>query len=508
MPAMTGMQVSEPWTNRGPASAPLRRSSFGILTGPMLAAVGSLLLCGSPVLGHRGLARAARRPVSLRPATATGRGTLVTVPIVPTLGTLAALGAALAGCDGPAAEAESHLDALPRLVAHPDRRVGDFDDPDIGFSQIAGVDVDRDGNLFVGEGTVPEIRVYGPEGQLLRRIGRRGSGPGEFESPPRFGIFGDTLWAVDSRTNRITLFDREGTLRSTGRTDGVIVLLPASYGYLLPWSMRPDGAFLGHFARIGSVPPGDAPTGVQPTDSIPVPFVLFDASGAVLDTIGWAARPPPRMWRPPWEEDLQLEFVEVRGRRAMVPGPPTTLPWWLFVTDGYVQVESPLARTRDEGEIIVTRFGLSGEPVYERVLHYRPVPYSTADLDSIATRTARGQPSGGVQIMVPAGGTPQVPDDWPEVARALRGAMRFPEVQLPIVQAWLAQDESVWLRRTTADEPEVGWILLDPDGTPRGELELPSNLRVVWHRGEVFWAVEPDDYGVPWLVRFTIQPGG
>ena len=150
---------------------------------------------------------------------------------------------------------------------------------------------------------MPEIRVYSPEGIILRCIGRRGGGPGEFERAPRFGVSGDTVWAVDNRRNRITLFDRE------------------------------------------------------------------------------------------------------------------------------------------------------------------------------------------------------------VIARSLRAEIDFPKFQMPIQYPWAARDGSIWLRWQDVDNSTARWIPLDVQGRPRGELRLPADIQIQWSRGDTFWAVDPDEYDVPWLVRFTIQPG-
>lgn len=409
----------------------------------------------------------------------------------------------LGACDRPGAGTSADVAAFPRLVATAGTRIGDVDDPSVGFSRVGGVDVDRDGRIYVLEAMVPEIRVYGPDGVLQRRLGRRGNGPGEFEGPPRFGVVGDTVWAFEWGSDRITLFDRDGALLSAARVARVMVPLPDSYGQVLPWSMRPDGKFMGYMGRVGSHR-GDPPTGVKATDRIPVPFVLFDATGAVTDTIGWAGRPPPRMWRPPSEDDSESEFVEIGGRQMFVPHPPTTLPWWEPLLDGYVLVEAPLAKDAQDGVFTVTRFGLAGDTVYTRAVHYQPVPYSAADLDTIAARAARGVAGG----MVPYSPTPHAPpDNWKAIASNLRSAMDFPDLKLPIQSVWTAQDESVWLLLQDGDAASDHWLLLDAHGNPRGQLELPEGDRVMWSRGNAFWAVEHDEYGVPWVVRFTIQAG-
>ncbi|HEX6068216.1 MAG TPA: hypothetical protein VFZ18_00285 [Longimicrobiaceae bacterium] len=417
------------------------------------------------------------------------------------LGVAAAL--ALAGCTGVDAEGND-LDSLPVLTAREDARIGDFDDPGLGFSRVYQVEIDRDSNLYVLEGSIPEIRVFSPEGALRRRIGRRGGGPGEFQSA-RFGLLGDTLWTVDSRLNRITLFDRLGTVLSTGTIERAAVALPSGFGYLLPRVMRPDGRFMGHLGMVAFS--RDEPTGVKPTDSIPVPLVLFAASGEVIDTVGWAPRPPPRMWRPPAEEETKIEYVNVGDRRFLVPTAPITMPEWLPVGDGYITVETPLAETAEEGTVRVTRFGLAGDTVYRRELRYSPLRYADAALDSIAARAARGAAGGMLPFAMEGGSAPPPPENPEAVARALRGAMSFPDFQLPIQSSWLAQDESVWMRRPDDNTPRARWILLDPQGEPRGQLELPSDLRILWNVGDTFWAVDLDEYDVPWVVRYRITEG-
>jgi hypothetical protein len=415
------------------------------------------------------------------------------------------LAVALPSCESASAVGD-HLDELPGLMAEADTRIGDFDDSEIGFSRVSSVEVDGEGNLYVLEASVPEIRVYDPRGGLVRRIGRRGSGPGEFQIPPRFGVVGDTVWTFDPGLNRITLFRRDGSLVSTGRAEGLAVPLPQSHGFLLPWAMRPDGTFTSYFGRIVYARPDDPPTGVRPTDSIPVPFVRFDATGDVLDTIGWTHRPPPRMWQAPGEEPLPREFVQVGDRRMLVPSSPSTLPWWEPLPDGYLLVEAPLAEAADEGMVRVTRFGLAGDTLYHRELRYRPVPYTDDALDSIAARAARGE-EGGMLAVVRAGEPSPVPENWEAIARRLRAAMDFPDFRPPLQSVWVAQDESVWLRRWGENGETARWVVLNPDGSPRGELELPRSVRPLWSRGDTLWAAELDEYDVPWVVRFRIEEG-
>ena len=413
---------------------------------------------------------------------------------------LLSLSLSLSACAGDAGTGELTFDGFSQLTASTEARIGSVEDPDLGFSRIAGVDVDRDGNVYVGEASGAEIRVYSPSGTVLRRFGGEGGGPGEFEGIPRFGVIGDTVWAVDVEARRITLFDRQGRLLSTGATDGVRIPLPEGEGYVLPWEMRPDGRFTGHFAQI-RYSRDQAPSGVKPTDRIPFPFVLFDASGVVVDTIGWAGRPPPRMWRPPSEEEEnQFQIIRIGGRPMMVPAPPTRLPWWEPLLDGYVIVAAPESRGDQPPVVTVTRMGLAEDTVYTRAIRYEPLPYTAAELDTIASQAARG--GGG---MVPMGSAaPPVPDDWQAVANRFRAEMRFPTSKIPVERVWVAQDESTWLRLVGGGET-AEWVILDSKGEPRGRVRLPSRLDPQWSRGGVLWAEEPDESDVPWLVRYSIR---
>ncbi len=387
-------------------------------------------------------------------------------------------------------------------------RIGDAGDPQAGFTVLRGAAVDRDGNIFVLEESVPEFRVYDSEGILLRRFGRRGSGPGEFEHVSAFGVLGDTLWAVDIDLNRITLFDRVGSLLSTGTVERDPIPLFTSLGHLFPWLLRPDGRFASRMAMVSGNPDGET-GGVSPSDSFPVPLVLFDASGAIVDTAGWATHPPPRMWRPPSQQEQGFRFVEIGGQRFLAPSPPTTLATWLTFGHGYGMVETPLATDGDEGIVIISRFGEAGDTVYRLELTYHPEAYTSADLDSIAARAARGA-AGGMMGIARADGRSINPEpaNVEVVANRLRREMDFPQFKVPLERSWQAQDESVWLQlRQAPADAFATWVVVGPGGEVRGRVELPARARPLWSVGDDLLLSLQDEFDVPWLVRYELRAG-
>lgn len=402
-------------------------------------------------------------------------------------------GALLASCADAKPTVDNSIDALPRLIAVPETRVGSADDPEVGFSYLSIADVDSDGNVYALEAADPEIRVYDSNGRLIRRIGAPGEGPGEFQSAPWFGVHGDTVWAFDLGARRITIFDRTGTVMSTARTEGLRIPLVGRYGYVLPSHMRSDGTFMGWLSLVGASP-GDAPPAVDPEERVPIPHIRFSAAGEVIDTLGWMPGPPPRMQPPPGYGVDRYRLVTIGSRRYPVPDPPTELPTWLSVDDGYLVVDVPYATDANVGAFTVTRIGLAGDTVYNQVLTYQPSSYTAEELDSAAAGGARGF------------GSAVVPEAEARVAQnVLRSELRFPALKLPIRYSWIAQDDRVWLQRDDIPGAPARWIVLEADGRPRGELELPPDTRPLWSSGDTLWAAEYDDTDVPWLVRFRID---
>jgi hypothetical protein len=398
--------------------------------------------------------------------------------------------ACVTGCADATAASDSIHDVRSLDVIE-EKRIGSVDDPDLGFSRIYTADVDRDGNVYVLDAMAYEIRAFAPQGNLLHRIGRRGGGPGEFEDPPRFGIKGDTLWTYDSASGRITLFNRQGEVIETGRTNGAGVAVRTGTGYVTPTSMRDDGLLVGWFTRLAYRRDDDA--GLPP-DSAPIPRVLFDASGAVVDTLGPLPSAPPRMV-PPENHDRGLwQRITVGGQSYTVPDPPTDLPDWLALDDGHVVVDVPYATTAEQGTFSVTRIAAAGDTVYHRVLTYRPQRFTEERMMAAAGR----------QPTVIINGQVRRTEMDEAVVNAIRARMNFPEFMLPVMSARVIGDESVWLQLTTDTDVAPRWVVLTPQGDVVGEVELPPQSRPLWSDGEIIWAAVPDDLDVPWLVRYRI----
>ena len=82
-----------------------------------------------------------------------------------------------------------------------------------------------------------------------------------------------------------------------------------------------------------------------------------------------------------------------------------------------------------------------------------------------------------------------------------------PDVELPQYQTpgSAAFDLAASASVTIAPGEAVEWVVLDARGRPRGRLELPANVRILWSRDDIVWAVVPDENDVQWLVRYRIR---
>ncbi len=402
---------------------------------------------------------------------------------------------AISACEGAPARDPMDLDGVSVLAIQPELRLGSVDDPGVGFSRPGAVAVDRDDNLYVFEGLDGEFRVYSPAGELIRRFGGQGDGPGEFNDVSVFGVAGDTVWVVDNWAQRITLLILEGDVLSTGRFAEVRVPLTYGWGYMVPRVRREDGLFLGELGRVAG---RRGASGLAEGDFMPVPRVLFAADGSVVDTVGWDPSPRPQFIPPRGWPEPRFEFVEVGMRRYLVPDQVPAPPHRFRIADGLIMVEPPMSDPVDRGEIVVTRVSSAGDTIYQRRLTYTPTAYTSADLDSIAARAAVGV----TPQMAPVGGASGQAD--PAATAAIRAKMQFPRSRAPIQYPWLDQDERVWMLRVDPEGAPARWVLLDIEGVPRGIIKLPPGSTVLWSRGDVFWAKELDDMDVPWIVRYRI----
>jgi len=398
------------------------------------------------------------------------------------------------GCGGPATEDAFDIESLPILQFKERLRLGSLEDADVGFSRVGGVSVDPAGRIYVAEYLDKNIRVYDLAGRHVRTIGGEGEGPGEFRDISGFGVVGDTIWAIDVRLRRMTLFDSVGEVLTTGPIEGVAVSLQdqESDGYVVPVALRRDGYFMGRMTRFSRRVETTA-NGVAPSDTVRVPRIRFFPTGEVADTIGWDLFPPP--------VDRSFKEVEVAGVRYRVPRPPSDQPGTVNLAETQWVVERPLAVSPQDGFFSVTRIGDNQDTIFTHHYRYKPQEYSPESLDALAfgqfpmpavfSPTGPPVPSGGARLKA--------------VQDAIREAMEFPRFQPPVQEFRAGEDGTLWLRREEMGGQYQRWLVIGPAGIPRGYVEVPRVDRLQWVSSEEFIVAQPDGLDVPWVVVWSLE---
>jgi hypothetical protein len=105
------------------------------------------------------------------------------------------------------------------------------------FGRPLTVAVDDAGNRYVLDRHAQAVWVLGPDGELLRTVGRGGEGPGEFQAPSDLALLpGHRLAVLDPGAFRISFF----------QTDGAFLGQLQIPEYLSQFEVRSDGSILAY----------------------------------------------------------------------------------------------------------------------------------------------------------------------------------------------------------------------------------------------------------------------
>jgi hypothetical protein len=86
-------------------------------------------------------------------------------------------------------------------------------DGDVQFGSASWAARLPSGAIAILDGSDATIRIADTTGLVSRSMGRRGNGPGEFMAPMWIGVCGDTLYAWDMRSARVSVFAHLGYAR-------------------------------------------------------------------------------------------------------------------------------------------------------------------------------------------------------------------------------------------------------------------------------------------------------
>jgi hypothetical protein len=134
-----------------------------------------------------------------------------------------------------------------------------------------------DGRIAIANSGSSEIRFFDADGKYLYSAGRKGGGPGEFESMLSMKLMqGDSLLVFDWRNQRASLLDADGNLTRATQ----FRFLGAMGGFpMIVAPFEDSSLLLGVRSFFGT---GDIKSGLSRDEVV---FVRADAEGELLDTL-------------------------------------------------------------------------------------------------------------------------------------------------------------------------------------------------------------------------------
>ena len=319
------------------------------------------------------------------------------------------------------------------------------------FGRISSLAVDDLGRFWVLESQASELRVFDPNGEYIRTVGRAGSGPGEFKRPVRVDVGPEgRIWVMDPQNARLSVFDSAGTYIEGLRVPGGFVIMP------WPGGFNRDGQY---YAPVVAFEP-----------EFRIALGRFDRTYTPLGTIQLPTDPVER-------EDFRIVSDGLTRVSAGVPF-QGRLVWrlsssgtvWALITDQYRLFEL----TAD------------GDTLRALTKTYNPVGITSQE---------KTEALDGLRWFTDQGGKVD--------------PSRMPDHKPAASSFFIDDEDHLWVARVTPyDAEEQPFDVFSPTGQYLGTVVAPFKLQVSpipFVRNGVLYGIVRDDMDVQYVVRARIE---
>jgi hypothetical protein len=377
--------------------------------------------------------------------------------------------------------------AADTIALTPDLSIGTVDGPeDLQFFRVTALAVAPDGAVLVGDGS-GTIREFDGAGGFVRSIGRRGDGPGELRRPSAIHVYGDTVAVVDGSLNRITEFDRTGTVlqTSTYRHESTVVYPVARVAgawLVSPWEsgwklevgrVRRDTT---RVMRAGRLTPQTS-AGDGATAQTMQPVVAYETGrmyGIAFGSDGMTGNSP--LWEP-----RPAHAVDASGNVYLSRGSPYRIDvidangvHWRSVTRAHV----PVLATRELNDRYWRKVDLYLDTTSNRHGEWQ-----------VTVAALRGRADLPVNETLPALGRLIVSDD------GMLWAQRPDLLPDPLLLEWTRE----------GTRQDSFWDVFDHEGRFLATVHLPAAFTARAAAGRSLYGVLRDDMDVEHIARFTLH---
>ncbi len=351
------------------------------------------------------------------------------------------------------------LDSVPAV----DIGDGQNEDPDYQLFGVRYAFRRGDGSILVANAGTSELRLYDANGAFMRRIGRRGAGPGEFGALGWVGLTrGDTVLTFDYDGRRLSRFTPDGPFASSLVLGGV-----GNPDQLSPYGSLDDGRVL-----VGQLDQFSRPySNGDHRDTVTLQLMRSD--GVRRDTLG------------------RFPGGDYTVRAASGGGISLATVPYGRATHFAASAGSIAVGIADSYEVLL----LDETGTIRRVVRRRADPVPVTDEDMAATLEKRqGNP----------------------VAAALRERFLLQVARMPKPEAMptyraLRVDRlgRLWVREAAHVGESGRWAVYAPDGGLLADLRLPERFTVTDAGAEYLLGVLRDENDLERVQLFRLRsPGG
>ncbi len=210
------------------------------------------------------------------------------------------------------------------------------------FGRVTSVLADADGNVYVADQQAAAIRVFSPDGRLLRSIGGSGSGPGEIGFLFGMAWLGDTLAVMNAGNARIGTFLQDGQWAGSWRWQPfaeIVRFLPGAPGEAYAHVRRGTGVAHHVFVRFTPAGPRDTLAAPErPPSMLPVECAVSATGNSGVFPIPFAPKlvsaiTPAGEWAITSSADYRVAVVNPAGDTTRVierdhePAPVADAEW-------------------------------------------------------------------------------------------------------------------------------------------------------------------------------------
>ena len=383
--------------------------------------------------------------------------------------------------------AASFLAALPVAAQAPLKTLTkpevEYEEP---FTQINGVRELKDGRVIVSDVREKTVQLVDLKAGSAQKIGREGSGPGEYALPMRLlALPGDTSVVYDPLNRRFLVIGPNGKV-------GPFAQYEADEGGRLRVSM--GARYTDTRGRLYSVGPNFAvgPNG-EASSSDTAPIIRLDRATKKTDTLAFLYVPTTTIRTSQGGSNVSI--------RAGGATPFAAADDWAVTPDGRLAI----VRVKDYH---VDWYAPNGQKTSGPAIAYEKLKVTEDDKKAFRERRAAG---GGNAVMITRqvgpGGTTQSagvapptsmqlpePTDWPDVKPAFTGQ-----------SAIAAPNGQLWVLRTRPAKDKIPtYDVFDATGRVVGRVALPQDTRLLGFGNGTVYLARSDEDDLQYLQRYRL----